>query len=88
MRDHYIANHVTLDHETGHAYVDGVKLPWWLADSPSVEIGEFLSTVNIGIQCENVTVIRRKDDFENPITPLALRGSMNGALWLSGRDHP
>lgn len=86
----YIANHVVLDEEAGDVIVDGVRLPWWVAEDPSIEVGEFLCTVYVGIQCHSATWLGLglTDDEPTLITPLAMRGAINGATWLAGRDHP
>lgn len=58
-----IAENITIDKERHDIWIDGVRLPWHVADRPSItaSTGKH-EVVNIGVLCESARVLNSIDD--------------------------
>lgn len=57
------AAHVLIDAKSGHVYIDGVRVPWWLESVPEVTPveGTGMTVVRIPLLVEGVVEFREAD---------------------------
>lgn len=63
-----IANHVVLNKLTGQWFIDGVEVPYYVADAPRIDGLENdapLPTVWLGLHADRITVIGERGQVES-----------------------